>query len=167
MKSPPKTSTGEKPQRRDRLIRERVHDPYKTRLKLLEPTVCPQCGAAWQSGRWQWVETRPDDANEELCQACHRINDKYPAGELTLSGKRSRTSYAIRRVPRKTNIRCTGSWPSKYGTTKRLSRQRISIFRAASGRQSTMPMKDSSTSSTTMKVISFASIGVAMIRTRH
>ena len=30
--------------RGDRLIREHVHDPYKTRLKLTEPTVCPQCG---------------------------------------------------------------------------------------------------------------------------
>jgi hypothetical protein len=29
--------------RRDRMIHERVHDAYKTRLKLPEPTVCPQC----------------------------------------------------------------------------------------------------------------------------
>jgi hypothetical protein len=27
--------------RRDRLIHERVHDPYKTPHKLPEPTVCP------------------------------------------------------------------------------------------------------------------------------
>lgn len=86
MKKPPKSSTGERPQRRDRLIRERVHDPYKTRLKLPEPTICPQCGAAWKAGRWQWVEQRPQSANMEMCQACHRINDKYPAGVLTLSG---------------------------------------------------------------------------------
>ena len=26
--------------RGDRLIRERVHDPYKTRLKLKDPAVC-------------------------------------------------------------------------------------------------------------------------------
>ena len=26
------------------------------------------------------------DAHEELCQACHRINDKYPAGVVTLTG---------------------------------------------------------------------------------
>lgn len=72
--------------RRDRLIRERVHDPYKTRLKLPEPTVCPQCGAVFHKGRWQWAR-RPEDAHEELCQACHRINDRYPAGEVTISGK--------------------------------------------------------------------------------
>lgn len=71
--------------RGDRLIREHVHDPYKTRLKLPDPTLCPQCGAVYSKGRWRWAE-RPDQPHEELCQACHRINDKYPAGILTLSG---------------------------------------------------------------------------------
>jgi hypothetical protein len=71
--------------RGDRLIREHVHDPYKTRLKLTEPTVCPQCGAVYHEGRWHWAE-RPDQAQEALCQACHRTNDAYPAGILTLSG---------------------------------------------------------------------------------
>ena len=74
-----------KPQRGDRLMRERVHDPYKTRLKLAEPTVCPQCGAHYHAGRWTWDE-RPGEAREELCQACHRTNDRYPAGSLTLRG---------------------------------------------------------------------------------
>jgi len=72
-------------ERGDRLIRERVHDPYKTRQKLPDPTLCPQCGAVYTKGRWHWGE-RPDGANEELCQACHRINDDYPAGTLSLSG---------------------------------------------------------------------------------
>ncbi len=72
--------------RMDRLIREHVHDPYKTRLKLPEPTVCPECGAVFHEGRWQWAEFAPADANEEMCQACHRTKDKYPAGILTLSG---------------------------------------------------------------------------------
>jgi NMD protein affecting ribosome stability and mRNA decay len=78
---------GEIPQqpRRDRLIREHVHDPYKTRLKLPEPTVCPQCGAVFHEGRWHWAP-RPSPAHEELCQACHRVNDRYPAGELTIAG---------------------------------------------------------------------------------
>ena len=71
--------------RRDRLIREHVHDPYKTRLKLREPTVCPQCGAVFHEGRWHWAP-RPSPVLEELCQACHRINDHSPAGELTISG---------------------------------------------------------------------------------
>lgn len=75
-------------ERRDRLMRERVHDPYKTRLKLREPTVCPKCGAVWKSGRWTWQDgDPPKDAEDVVCQACHRINDRYPAGELTISGR--------------------------------------------------------------------------------
>ena len=71
--------------RGDRLMRERIHDPYKTRLKLKDPTLCTQCGAVYSTGRWRWAEP-PDRADEALCQACHRINDDYPAGTLTLSG---------------------------------------------------------------------------------
>ncbi len=72
-------------QRGDRLLRERVHDPYKTRLKLPEPTLCPQCGAVFRKGRWTW-ESAPAKAKEERCQACRRINDAYPAGVVRLSG---------------------------------------------------------------------------------
>ena len=77
-----------KPERRDRLIRERVHDPYKVRRKLPEPALCPECGAIYQAGRWRWSKPklRPEGAHEVICQACHRIRDQYPAGELTLSG---------------------------------------------------------------------------------
>ncbi len=72
--------------RNDRRIRERVHDPYKTRLKLPDPTICPECGAVFHKGRWQWSAHPPADANEETCQACNRIKDRYPAGTVTLTG---------------------------------------------------------------------------------
>ncbi len=72
--------------RQDRLLREHIHDPYKLRLKLSEPTRCPQCGAVYRKGRWLWSDEPLSNAHEELCQACHRINDKYPAGELFLHG---------------------------------------------------------------------------------
>jgi hypothetical protein len=62
------------------------HDPYKARGKLHEPTACPKCGAVFREGRWQWVADVPKEAKRETCPACHRINDKYPAGEITLSG---------------------------------------------------------------------------------
>lgn len=60
-------------------------DPYKRLEKSHEPAVCPQCGAVYHEGRWRW-SARPADAHEEVCQACHRINDNYPAGIVTLSG---------------------------------------------------------------------------------
>jgi hypothetical protein len=71
--------------RQDRILRERVHDPYKTRLKLAEDTVCPQCKAVFRKGRWTWGEVEAP-SGEEMCQACHRTNDDYPAGVVTLSG---------------------------------------------------------------------------------
>ena len=72
--------------RMDRLIHERVHDPYKTKSKLPEPTVCPNCYAVFKEGRWQWADSWPIDAHKQTCQACHRANDGYPAGIVTVSG---------------------------------------------------------------------------------
>ena len=72
--------------RKDRLLRELVHDPYKSKRKLPEPTACRGCGAVFQHGRWAWGE-RPVDAHETLCPACQRIEDKVPASFLTLSGQ--------------------------------------------------------------------------------
>lgn len=60
-------------------------DPYKLVRKLKEPAACPQCGAVYQGGRWSWAE-RPAAAHDAVCQACHRINDRYPAGTLVLRG---------------------------------------------------------------------------------
>jgi len=73
--------------RHDRIIEEHVHDTYKLRGKLAEPTRCPQCGAVYHKGRWQWMDPAPAGAAEALCSACHRTNDVYPAGEVTLSGR--------------------------------------------------------------------------------
>ena len=76
-----------RPQRMDRRIAEHVHDPYKTRLKLPGGTVCPECGAVFDGGRWQWPTNPPSDsAHREICQACHRIRDAYPAGWITIDG---------------------------------------------------------------------------------
>lgn len=68
------------------LIEPHRHDPYKARHKLTSPSVCPQCGAVFYDGRWQWVEELPEGAPKEVCPACHRTNDKFPAGEIALSG---------------------------------------------------------------------------------
>lgn len=71
--------------RRDRLWQEQIHDSYKTRGKLPEPTVCSQCGAIFHEGRWQWGKA-PAGAHQGICPACHRIHDHFPAGFLTLEG---------------------------------------------------------------------------------
>lgn len=74
------------PTRRDRLLKELVHDPYMATRKLPEPTVCPSCEAVFHEGRWMWGE-RPTKTAEVLCPACRRAHDKEPAGLLTISGE--------------------------------------------------------------------------------
>ena len=76
---------GYQPVRRDRLIEESRHDPYQATQKLPEPTVCPQCGAVFHEGRWQWL-AKPAGAHEETCPACRRIKEDYPAGYVTVGG---------------------------------------------------------------------------------
>ena len=72
-------------ERHDRLLQEQVHDAYQASGKLSEPTVCPQCGSVFRSGRWQWGDA-PAGAHSEACPACRRIQDQYPAGYLTIAG---------------------------------------------------------------------------------
>jgi hypothetical protein len=67
------------------LTREYVHDTYKTKGKLPEPTVCSRCGAVFQKGKWKWG-LKPSGAHESVCPACRRIEDRVPSGILLLSG---------------------------------------------------------------------------------
>ncbi|WP_022948549.1 BCAM0308 family protein [Methylohalobius crimeensis] len=73
--------------RRDRLIKERIHDPYMTRSKPAEPSVCKECGVVFSGGRWQWQSTPPSGIHDTVCPACLRVHDKVPAGFLTLGGE--------------------------------------------------------------------------------
>lgn len=68
------------------VITEKEHDPYKNRRKPAEPSVCPECRAVFHAGRWQWL-TPPAGANDELCPACRRVRDRFPAGYVTLQGE--------------------------------------------------------------------------------
>ncbi|MDE3021468.1 MAG: ATPase [Pseudomonadota bacterium] len=71
--------------RHDGIFQEREHDSYKASDKPLEPTVCSHCGALFHAGRWQWGRA-PENAHRSICPACHRIQDHYPAGFISLKG---------------------------------------------------------------------------------
>lgn len=71
--------------RRDRMYEDRVNDPYRARGKWPEPTLCPECGAIFRDGRWQWGEPG-EQAEQHLCPACQRVRDRVPAAQLTVSG---------------------------------------------------------------------------------
>jgi hypothetical protein len=53
---------------------DHIIDPYQRQQKLSDRTVCPQCGAVYHNGRWQWG-SRPEHGDETLCSACRRINE--------------------------------------------------------------------------------------------
>ena len=77
---------GRPPAHRSQILQETVHDSYKSSAKLPSPTLCPECGAVYADGRWQWLD-RPQNAHTEKCPACHRIHDRYPAGYVRLEGE--------------------------------------------------------------------------------
>lgn len=72
--------------RGDRTAVKHRSDPYRTDLKLSEPTLCPICGLIFRSGRWQQGESS-HSAVRHLCPACQRVRDKVPAAQLSLGGK--------------------------------------------------------------------------------
>jgi NMD protein affecting ribosome stability and mRNA decay len=61
-------------------------DPYRVASKPPEPTTCPKCHATFNDGRWSW-EDAPEDSYEQLCPACQRIHDHFPAGYVTIKGE--------------------------------------------------------------------------------
>ena len=82
-------------------MQEEIHDPYATRRKPRTPVACPECGAVCIRGHWSWRAPRmPQPVHALVCPACRRINDSYPAGEVTIAGNfaLARASEALRIV---------------------------------------------------------------------
>ena len=69
-----------------RVLDDRRHDPYQAHGKYSEPTHCAACGAVFHEGRWQWSAAAPH-SHAATCPACRRIQDRLPAGTLTLEGE--------------------------------------------------------------------------------
>lgn len=82
----PSTPPGSVARYRDRIFDDHRHDPYQSRRKYKEPTVCGECGAVYENARWSWGDARAH-SHRETCPACARTRDKLPAGWVTLSGE--------------------------------------------------------------------------------
>ncbi len=73
--------------RLDRTIQPKTYDPYNKGKKSTEGIYCPQCRALYQHGRWKWPDKGDTFREPHLCSACRRIKDRFPAGEVLVSGK--------------------------------------------------------------------------------
>jgi len=74
------------PKRDAGVTRHTLEDPYRAAARPPEPTVCRECKASFTGGRWTW-EKAPADANQLQCPACQRIQDRFPAGYVTIKGQ--------------------------------------------------------------------------------
>ena len=73
--------------RRDQMLIESKHDPYFVKTKHKDLTACKSCTAVFKKGRWQWQDKGAQlvvGDNNVLCPACQRIEDKLPAGYLSI-----------------------------------------------------------------------------------
>ena len=75
------------PKRFDRQMADEHNDPYRPKKKLPQPTLCPQCSLVFNDGRWQRTARPAGAVHEHVCPACRRMNDRFPAGYVTLQGE--------------------------------------------------------------------------------
>lgn len=71
--------------RKDKLIQQKRHDPYRPSRGKESNYVCEQCNAWLDNGRWRWDDV-PEDLPAGLCPACRRTNEGFAAGTVELSG---------------------------------------------------------------------------------
>lgn len=61
-------------------------DPYRDETHWPDPCRCPDCGAVYHQGRWQWAEALRLEPQRQRCPACRRLHDRQPAAALQLHG---------------------------------------------------------------------------------
>ena len=68
------------------MMQPATHDPYRMTRKPPEPSWCPDCGAVYEAGRWQWKERLASTAPQVVCPACRRERAGDAAGTLHVHG---------------------------------------------------------------------------------
>ena len=61
------------------------NDAYRPSAKPKGPVHCSGCGAVFRKGRWSWGAA-PAGALKLRCPACRRIDERLPAGIVSLAG---------------------------------------------------------------------------------
>jgi NMD protein affecting ribosome stability and mRNA decay len=72
--------------RLDRIIHPKSVDPYHKNRKDSEGVFCPECLAQYEQGRWTWPKEGGKPREARVCSACRRIRDRFPAGEVLVTG---------------------------------------------------------------------------------
>jgi hypothetical protein len=83
------TKPGSRPARQVRgnpRLREKRHDTYRATAKRKGPARCTDCGVTYVRGQWRWQGVSPPAPGKIVCPACQRVRDRYPAGEVLVSG---------------------------------------------------------------------------------
>ena len=80
-----RSNRGSGSRRGDELAADQSLDPYRNKAKPAAACVCPDCGAAYQRGRWSWSAPL-EGAVPQVCPACLRIRERQPAGVVRLGG---------------------------------------------------------------------------------
>lgn len=79
--------------RKDRLLDEKVQDPYMDRNLYRDPTICPTCNLVFHNKTWHQDTAmlekykKLDSTDYKDCPACRKIKDNYPLGILMIEGK--------------------------------------------------------------------------------
>jgi len=60
-------------------------DPYRPGRKPAGPAQCPRCRAVFRRGRWSWGPAQ-GVALKRRCPACRRIDERFPAGYVSIAG---------------------------------------------------------------------------------
>lgn len=71
--------------RRMQMLEGLAPDAYRPKGKARGPVLCPDCGALFRKGRWQWAAA-PAGAAKHRCPACVRAAEGAPGGYVTLQG---------------------------------------------------------------------------------
>jgi NMD protein affecting ribosome stability and mRNA decay len=70
---------------RKQLLEGYGNDPYRPGRKPAGPVQCPRCRAVFRRGRWSWGSAQ-GIALKRRCPACQRIEDRFPAGYVSIAG---------------------------------------------------------------------------------